>query len=371
MSTKPCPSHPPEGVFVPPAPQLTADVIPEIQLLLCCAQARLDQATVKRINAIVTNHSIDWKVLVEMATHHEVKPLLYRSLNTACPNAVPSPILRDLQIYFQANAIHNLLLAKKLLTLLHLFESHGILVIPFKGPTLAVSAYGDLSLRQFGDLDLLVQEQDFLKAKHLLMSQGYYMLKDVEHEQIYLQAQLFHEQDEIGIDLHYGIPPKSLNLDPTEWWQRLEPVSLLGKTVLTLAPIDCLLVVCVNASKENWASLSKICDVAELVRTHQTLHWGALMRQTSKQSAERPVYSSLLLASRLLGQPRRRLLLWKFFCWPIACLAIAPTFKDQWFFPLPRFLHVFYYAIRPIRLTGTLSLAMWQIMMQKTSRASD
>jgi len=36
-----------------------------------------------------------------------------------------------------------------LLKLLDLFENHGIPAVPFKGPVLASSIYGDLSLRQF------------------------------------------------------------------------------------------------------------------------------------------------------------------------------------------------------------------------------
>ncbi len=353
----------------PESCQTTAQLIatqtqPETQLLLCCAQARLDLASIARIQSLIANHDIDWSALLEMATDHEVKPLLYKSLSAVCPDAVPQPILRSLQTYFQANAIHNLLLAQKLQQVLDLFEAHDILAIPFKGPILAMSAYGDLALRQFGDLDLLVREQDFLEAKQLLIAQGYQMLKDTEHEQTYLQAQLFHETDKIGVDLHYGIPPKALKINSSEWWTRLEPVSLLGKSVLALAPLDCLLVVCVNASKENWASLNKLCDIAELIRSYPDLPWSNLMRQTSIQSIERPIYSSLLFASRLLGKPTKGFLIRKFLYWSIACLTIAPTVKDRWLLPLPQFLQGLYYVIRPIRLTGALFLAFWQILIK-------
>ena len=47
-------------------------------------------------------------------------------------------------------------LAKKLLEILALLDREGVRAIPFKGPTLAVKAYGDLTLRPFSDLDIFV-----------------------------------------------------------------------------------------------------------------------------------------------------------------------------------------------------------------------
>jgi hypothetical protein len=55
----------------------------------------------------------------------------------------------------------------------HLLESYEIPAIAYKGPTLAVSAYGNLSLRQFGDLDILVQDRAYERARQLLIKQGF------------------------------------------------------------------------------------------------------------------------------------------------------------------------------------------------------
>ena len=54
-----------------------------------------------------------------------------------------------------------------------LLENNGVCVIPWKGPILAAAAYGDVALRQFGDLDILVREQDAMRAKDLLLASGY------------------------------------------------------------------------------------------------------------------------------------------------------------------------------------------------------
>ncbi|HEY3839236.1 MAG TPA: nucleotidyltransferase family protein, partial [Bryobacteraceae bacterium] len=64
---------------------------------------------------------------------------------------------------------HNMTLTAELFRILGLFNKSGIEVIPFKGPTLAVAAYGDLSLRMFADLDILVSEQDLDAAVDTLV----------------------------------------------------------------------------------------------------------------------------------------------------------------------------------------------------------
>ena len=53
------------------------------------------------------------------------------------------------------------------------FENHGITAIPYKGPALALQVYGDLKLRSFVDLDVLVRRSDAARAGTLLAARGY------------------------------------------------------------------------------------------------------------------------------------------------------------------------------------------------------
>jgi hypothetical protein len=61
---------------------------------------------------------------------------------------------------------------QQLLQTLELLRESGIQTVPFKGPALAVQAYGDLSLRQYDDLDLLIHEADVPRAYQLLIANG-------------------------------------------------------------------------------------------------------------------------------------------------------------------------------------------------------
>ena len=53
------------------------------------------------------------------------------------------------------------------------FERRQLRAVPYKGPVLAQSAYGDLGLRSFSDLDFLISPADFERAKQALAEIGY------------------------------------------------------------------------------------------------------------------------------------------------------------------------------------------------------
>jgi hypothetical protein len=62
---------------------------------------------------------------------------------------------------------YNLFLEKELLTLLDTFKANNIMAVPFKGPLLAVAIYGDMLLRECGDLDFLIKRKDVRIAINL------------------------------------------------------------------------------------------------------------------------------------------------------------------------------------------------------------
>jgi hypothetical protein len=118
------------------------DTCPEIELLLCCARTQPSPEIGQQIQTLA-QQSLDWSYLLQTAARHSVLPLLYQNLKTLCPEAVPKPVLSELRNFFHTNAAHNLFLTQELLKILKLFQDNDIPAIPFKGPVLAVSVYGN------------------------------------------------------------------------------------------------------------------------------------------------------------------------------------------------------------------------------------
>jgi hypothetical protein len=266
-------------------------------------------ATAARVQVLV-QADMDWLYVLQAAGRHGIVPLLYLHLRTICPDRVPPPVLRQLQMAFQSNAIHNLVVTRELVRLLRLLQAQSIPVIPLKGPLLSVSLYGDLALRQFNDLDVLVPEGDMPTARGLLISQGYQpespLLPAQEvarlHRLLY-HYRFVHEQIAITLELHWGLEAPYLAFPPAvaRVWERPETVSLAGTTIHSLPPVELLVFLCAHGAKHYWSRLGWICDIAEFVRVHQDMDWSALTAPALRLRHHRLLALGLSLASELLG----------------------------------------------------------------------
>ena len=279
----------------------------EDELIVCCARTFLTQEEIVRIQSLVQKN-IDWKYLIKMAQHHGVMPLLYKSLSIACPEAVPAMVMETLQKNYQANGQRNLFMAGELIKLLHLFDSNGIPAVPFKGTALTASVYGNLALRQFSDLDILVQKQDVLKARDLLVSSGY--TQEVGFKEAHAEALLkyqyelpfAHKNRKIFVELQWELVPRYLNcpLVSRHLWNQFRPVA--GSSGLPLLPPDyLLLMLCIHGTKDFWRQLIWVCDVAELVRVYKDLDWVSVITLAENLGCQRMLFLGLYLAKDILG----------------------------------------------------------------------
>lgn len=362
-----------------------------MELLLCCARTQIGAEAADRISALARQET-DWPRLVEMALWNGVASLLYRTLSATCADAVPADVLGQLKDRYRANAVRSLLMSGELLRLLGLLDANGIRAIPIKGPVLAASAYGDVALREFCDLDVLVHRRDLRRARRLLTAQGYGSYRwNLEHPDSGLTVELhrwdFTKRDPAGPS---GRPEGS---------DRLPTVLLLDSAVPSLPPEDMLLVLCTHGSKHCWDRLSLVCDLAQFISTQPETDWTAVLERATRTGSRRRLLWGLLLEWDMLGVPvprevsvsaaadsrlmplvaeaRRRILCaqpaafgnderWSThlrmmerrrdrmrFCLGLLLEGIRPNRTDRIVVPLPRCLHVLYYLIHPIRVAAT------------------
>jgi hypothetical protein len=280
---------------------------PEWKFLLACARTGLREEELQTVTALIAD-GLDWNCVAKTSFNHGVTPLVYHSLCRSRPSTsrlknagtevIPREFLVQLQNQFYANTAHNLYLTEHLLGLLNLFKQHGISALPFKGPVLAASAYGNLALREFSDLDILIRKRDLSAVKEILTSKGYRA-----GIQSHWECHFLAEEPGVMIDLHWAIMPSyfPFALDIDGLWDRLESISLNGRMVPSLSPPDLLLTLCVHGSKHLWERLAWICDVAELVRSSESVDWTPAMEEAGRLGVERMVALGLFLANDLLG----------------------------------------------------------------------
>jgi hypothetical protein len=287
-----------------PASGNTIGAPPEFALLLRLLSPREETEGARE----VISGGVDWGRLVELAIHHKVLALLYAGLDGELRDYVPEEPLKYLEGQVRHNARRNLLLTAKLLKLLARFDAEGIRAVPFKGPLLALSAYGDSAMRQFSDLDLLIRPADVPRARALLVELGYapQFSLDERQEGRYIRRRnehLFtHEREGVHVDLHWSLSPRWLHSDKggEEIWSRVVTTTVAGRSVPTLDPDDLLLFLCVHGSKHCWGQLGMICDVATLLRSTPP-DWEVLFRRAREQGSTRMLRLGLHMASTLFG----------------------------------------------------------------------
>jgi hypothetical protein len=283
-----------------------SELRPEDQLLICIARRELDESTAQSIRGLLNRDTFDWEYVSATATSHGVGALLAHHLQSINCEVVPRSVLLQLQNENQQNSERCLWLAGELAKLAAAMEKAGIPCIPFKGPTLAITAYRDLGLRQFTDLDLFVHTRDVLRAKEVLATQGFKPVRKLSsaREAAFLRfdnACAFDNAQDVLVDLHWRFSPvhSSLPLETDDFWRRLDRVNIGKQTLFTLSAEDLLLVLCCHGFTHQWERLIWVCDVATLIGWHKNLDWNYLFRKAKRLGVLRIVLVGLKLASEL------------------------------------------------------------------------
>jgi hypothetical protein len=281
---------------------------PEVELLLCSARRDLDARAAERMRALLGS-ALDWNYLLRTARSHGLTPLVFRHLNAVGSQGVPPPVLQQLRAAFQENARRNLFLTGELLNLLQHFEAGGIPAVPYKGPALAEAAYGNLALRVFCDLDVLVRKRDATRAQEVLRSLGYRPQVPLTpaQEATWLadkanRTYVCAERDTV-VELHWAIMPRffAFPLDGEQLWERAGRATLCGRAVWGLSAEDLVVILYVHGAWHCWERLEWLSGVSEFIRGQSELDWDCVRARARRLGVRRIVGLGLYLTSRLLG----------------------------------------------------------------------
>jgi hypothetical protein len=368
------------------------------ELLLALSRNTLEAHGEQRIRDLLVG-PLSLAQLCAKADYHRVSPRLLRSLERFNDLAPARSLGELLAPSCRSAAQRNLWLGQHLCHLVSALRSAGIDVLTFKGPTLSVLAYSDVGVRDFGDLDLLVEAHRVDDVVRVLMDIGYrrdtsilpcqnrFLLK---HKR---EISLRHADHATTIDLHTELMPAAFYypVSFSELNSRAQHVQLSGGSVPTLSREDLLLYLCAHGTRHDWTYLGWIVDIAQLASIG--IDWNTAVRQSERLRATRMFCLAMILAKRLLAldlpQPvqdlcgrhkqlphlvelaARHLLSGKMWNgWQSVSFqtrvrdarwdgwrygfnrTILPSADDWNFIHLPPSLQALYYALRPFRLAG-------------------
>lgn len=252
---------------------------PELELLLQCARFQIEPDRAHRISALL-DAPLDWEALTRITQRHGLIALLHRSLRAVAPEKVPARTLSVLRSMVEGHRIRNLLMVSELIRAMRALQAAGIAVTPYKGPALAACLYGDVSLRQFGDLDILVRPGDAAHARPVLVALGYVPTRHVSSRMtaafVWLHGNFdFILAEQVRLELNWRVVPRYWRMPeiPEAAWRGIGRLSVVGVELPWFAPEYVLYLLCLHGSKHKWDTLKWIVDVAEMLRAHPEIDW--------------------------------------------------------------------------------------------------
>ena len=189
-------------------------------------------------------------------------------------NLVPAEIMQILMEHHRNQIFSTLGMTGELFRLLELFAANDIPALIVKGPALAMQAYGDPTMRSYGDLDFLVRQRNIRRATESLQAAGFQAtvpLSAIDAGKIPGQYLFCKTDTKLIVELHNDFTlryfPRPLPIE--EFFGRQIRVCLDGREAPTLSVEDQLVLICIHGAKHLWERLIWIADVAALV-TRQT-----------------------------------------------------------------------------------------------------
>jgi len=248
-----------------------------------------------------TATAADPTALAVLAARHGVEGLVLRGAGRA-PDA-------SLEAAFTA-VTGNLERIRELHRVVGVLAAAGVPATAMKGPALAVQAWGDVSARSYGDVDLLVPPDQAPATVRALLDAGYTDRRaryGLEPSPAHWHDWGFTAPDgRTLVEIHWSLtsPARYPAVDTAEVWAAggREEVRLPGGTVQALAPELQLPYLAIHATAHHWGWLEFPLTLAGLVhRTRGTLDWDALRDRAHRWRCRRITTVGLLLARELAG----------------------------------------------------------------------
>jgi len=283
---------------------------PEFDLVLACLRWPQEPADGVRIRALA-QQPIHWPHLLAIVQQHKVVSLFSRNLEAFAAGCIPDETSTALQASAVANAHTCLRRIGHLVSLTRLFREQQIDLRIFKGIPLAIAAFQDPTLRDAGDIDLLVGEEDIFRAGEILRAEG--------HERVDPRARLTprrrrsyiaHQKDfsyehpgcGIGIDLHWRLfrnrwLPANARIEQVgEAW-----VDLGSERIPTLPACQLLLYLCVHGALDGWLRLKWLADIGALLHSMTPEQVRLTGAAAAEQQALPQFSAALILCQDMLG----------------------------------------------------------------------
>ena len=248
--------------------------------------------------------AIDWNLFLELTLHHRVFPMLYPVLKKVESGLIPVFVMQQLAHLYKRNTFQMLHLSAEMEAVHQLFTDNDIRLLFLKGPVLAESLYGDISLRTSSDLDFLIPIEQLSEAEQLVTNLGY--VKDDYIETIlndwrwrHHHVTYFHPNKGIKLEIHWRLHPGPGREQSFEQlWSRKATSSLTSSSIYLLGKEDLFLFLACHGARHGWSRLRWLVDIRQLLL--QPLDWKKVCNLLKTYHCTKIGSQAIILAAELL-----------------------------------------------------------------------
>jgi hypothetical protein len=236
--------------------------------------------------------------------------LLYREIRSGnvSTELIPVGAKNRLRDAYRNFATRNTSLFFDVLKVLKSLADNQVPVIALKGLSLAKDIYGDIALRPMSDMDLLVKEEDLVRAGRILLTLGYKQFYPAWESTLKISHHLppFTNKSGAIIELHWNIVDSDspIKVDLDGLWERACLITVYNIKVRAFSPEDLFLHLCIHACVhlQTGLGLIPLCDMAGLIKTSgDKIDWQLVIERATRWGGQKCVYLMLLLVRELLG----------------------------------------------------------------------
>ena len=246
----------------------------------------------------------EWDAFSRMAYRHRVTRRAVLALQAA-DVAVPDALVRQAGSG-ALGAMAQIAQAHRVQSLL---EQHSIPSLVLKGAVLSHSLYGDASLRESTDVDMLVERDDFARAVRLLVAQmGYTTAVNVPLDSDRLSLWLDGNKDVLlvspegaQLELHHRLTAARELLPDVGMKQATRRVTIGPKVFAQFDPASLFTYLSVHGAASRWHRLTWLADMRAMIAgasEADLLDWHHV---AVRLGVERCTLSAMLLCERLWG----------------------------------------------------------------------
>lgn len=331
----------------------------------------------------------DWEDFIDLAHSHGVFPLVYHTLKYYKQN-IPDEIYSSMKSYNMKIVKQNMLMTAELIKTMKLLEDNGIEAISFKGPTLSQMAYGDIALRQYCDLDILVKKENIYKIYKLLKNSHTRSLK-LNNTQENIWFKYAHDlglttPNNVHIEFHWLMLDSDhpISLKSIDFFGNNNLVAIQNSKLPIISNEKFLIYLCIHGSKHMFERIEWAVDIDKFIRT-QNIDWDILFDLIKYDNSIRFFLLGLYMSNTLYNTPIENkysnlfdddiIQVYNYitYCWSqekefnnkrnlkfllklfvslkdkiqyLNKIYLKPTFNEYWYISFPKPLYFLYYPLR-------------------------